>query len=40
MEVALELGAIRLGVIGDSNLVVSQANGDFKVKEEKMKVYH
>ena len=40
LEATLELGAIRLDVIGDSNLVVSQANGDWKVKEEKMKVYH
>ncbi|XP_028125249.1 uncharacterized protein LOC114322183 [Camellia sinensis] len=28
LEVALELGAIRLDVIGDSNLVISQANGN------------
>jgi len=28
LEVALELGAKRLDVIGDSNLVVSQAKGD------------
>ncbi|XP_028114468.1 uncharacterized protein LOC114312445 [Camellia sinensis] len=40
LEAALELGAIRLDVIRDSNLVVSQANGDWKVKEKKMKVYH
>ena len=32
-EVALELGARRLAVIGDSNLVVSHAKGDWKVKE-------
>ncbi|KAI8542639.1 hypothetical protein RHMOL_Rhmol08G0153400 [Rhododendron molle] len=29
-----------LKVIGDSNLVVSQANGDWKVREEKLKPYH
>jgi len=29
-----------LDVIGDSNLVVSQAKGDWKVKEEKMRIYH
>ncbi|KAH7855721.1 hypothetical protein Vadar_028116 [Vaccinium darrowii] len=40
MEAALEIGAKRLEVIGDSNLVVSQANGDWKVKEDKLKPYH
>ena len=40
LEAALELGSRRLDVIGDSNLVVSQANGDWKVKEEKMMMYH
>ena len=40
LEAALELGARRMDVIGDSNLVVSQANGDWKVKEEKMMMYH
>lgn len=40
LEVALELGAISFDMIGDSNLVVSQANGDWKVNDEKMKVYH
>ncbi|XP_028076462.1 uncharacterized protein LOC114278587 [Camellia sinensis] len=40
LEVTLELGAIRLDMIGDLNLVISQSNGDWKVKEEKMKVYH
>jgi len=29
-----------LDVIGDSNLIVSQAKGDWKVKEEKMIMYH
>ena len=40
LEAALELGARRLDVIGDSNLVVSQAKGDWKVKEERMIIYH
>ena len=40
LEAALELGAKWLDVIGDSNLVVSQAKGDWKVKEEKMIMYH
>jgi len=40
MEAALEVGVKKLEVIGDSNLVVSQANGDWKVKEEKLKPYH
>ena len=29
-----------MDVIGDLKLVVPQANGDLKVKKEKMKVYH
>ena len=37
---SLELGAKRLDVNGDSNLVVSQAKGDWKVKQEKMIMYH
>ncbi|XP_058189264.1 uncharacterized protein LOC131306853 [Rhododendron vialii] len=40
MEVALEIGIEKLEVVGDSNLVVSQTNGDWKVKEEKLKPYH
>ena len=40
LEVALELGAKRLDVIWDLNLVVFQAKGDWKVKEEKMRIYH
>ena len=40
LEAALELGARRLDVIGDSNLAVSQAKGDWKVKEERMIIYH
>ncbi|XP_058185861.1 uncharacterized protein LOC131303089 [Rhododendron vialii] len=33
MEAALTLGVEKLKVIGDSNLVLSQANGDWKVRE-------
>ncbi|XP_058181232.1 uncharacterized protein LOC131299670 [Rhododendron vialii] len=40
MEAALTLGVEKLEVIGDSNLVVSQANGNWKVREEKLKPYH
>ena len=40
MEAALEIGVKRLEVVGDSNLVVSQANGEWKVKEDKLKPYH
>ncbi|KAI8537836.1 hypothetical protein RHMOL_Rhmol09G0055000 [Rhododendron molle] len=40
MEAALTLGVEKLEVIGDSNLVVSQANGDWKVREERLKPYH
>ncbi|XP_058202819.1 uncharacterized protein LOC131317278 [Rhododendron vialii] len=40
MEAALEIGVQKLQVIGDSNLVVSQANGDWKVREDKLKPYY
>ena len=40
LEATLELAVKRLDVIGNSNPVVSQAKGDWKVKEEKMKIYH
>ena len=40
LEATLELGARRLDVIRDSNQVVSQAKGNWKVKEEKMMMYH
>ncbi|KAI8547542.1 hypothetical protein RHMOL_Rhmol07G0204200 [Rhododendron molle] len=40
MEAALTLSVEKLEVIGDSNLVVSQANGDWKVREERLKLYH
>lgn len=40
METALELGVKRLEVIGDSNSVVSQARGEWKVKEEILSLYH
>ncbi|XP_058185736.1 uncharacterized protein LOC131302962 [Rhododendron vialii] len=39
-EAALKIGVKVLEVIGDSHLVVSQANGDWRVKDEKMKQYH
>ncbi|XP_058208175.1 uncharacterized protein LOC131321188 [Rhododendron vialii] len=40
MEAAIEIGIEKLEVVGDSNLVVSQANGDWKVNEEKLKPHH
>ncbi|XP_058216797.1 uncharacterized protein LOC131327669 [Rhododendron vialii] len=40
MEATIKIGIEKLEVGGDSNLVVSQANGDWKVKEEKLKSYH
>lgn len=40
LEATLELEVKRLNVIGDSNLVVSQADGDWRVKEEEIKVFH
>ncbi|XP_058202972.1 uncharacterized protein LOC131317435 [Rhododendron vialii] len=40
MEAAIEIGIEKLEVVGDSNLVVSQANGDWKVIEEKLKPHH
>ena len=40
LTAALEVGVERLQVIGDSNLVVLQTNGEWKVREEKLKPYH
>ncbi|XP_058217338.1 uncharacterized protein LOC131328409 [Rhododendron vialii] len=40
MDAALELGAKRVEVIGELNLVVSQQRGDWKVKENTQKLYH
>ncbi|XP_058189210.1 uncharacterized protein LOC131306800 [Rhododendron vialii] len=40
MRVALEIGVKILEVVGDSNLVVSQANGEWRVRDKKMKQYH
>ena len=40
MEAALAIGAKKLEIIGDSALVVSQAKGEWKVKEKKLKPYH
>ncbi|XP_058185730.1 uncharacterized protein LOC131302955 [Rhododendron vialii] len=40
MEATIKIRIEKLEVVGDSNLVVSQANGDRRVKEEKLKPYH
>ncbi|XP_058217815.1 uncharacterized protein LOC131328871 [Rhododendron vialii] len=40
MEATIEISTEKLEVVGDSNLVVSQANEDWKVKEQKLKPYH
>ncbi|XP_058220563.1 uncharacterized protein LOC131330845 [Rhododendron vialii] len=40
MEAAIEIDIEKLEVVGDSNLVVSQANGDWKFKEEKLKPFY
>lgn len=40
MEAAIAFGVEKLEVIEDSNLVVSQGNGVWKVCEEKLKPYH
>ncbi|XP_058181209.1 uncharacterized protein LOC131299641 [Rhododendron vialii] len=40
MEAALEIEVQKLKVVGDSNLVVSQANGNWKVREDKLKPYY
>ncbi|XP_058217385.1 uncharacterized protein LOC131328460 [Rhododendron vialii] len=40
IDAAIALGVEKLEVIGDSNLVVSQANGDWRVHGEKLKPYH
>ena len=40
IEAALAIGANDLLVYGDSLLVISQANEEWKVKEERLKPYH
>ena len=40
MEAAIELKIQKLDMFGDSNLIVSQARGNWKVKEDKLKPYH
>ena len=40
VEVALAAGAKDLLVYGDSLLIISQANEDWEVKEERLKPYH
>ena len=40
LELALELKIFSLDIYGDSELVVKQINGDYKVKNERMKVLH
>lgn len=40
VEAIIGLGVRRTKVIGDSNLVVSQARGEWKVNEEILKMYH
>ena len=39
LTIALEMGIKRLKVRGDSNLVVSQAKGDFSLKEPSLALY-
>ena len=40
MEATIELKIRKLDVFGDLNLIVSQARGNWKVKEDKLKPYH
>ena len=40
LEVGLELNIINLVIYADSELVVKQINGDYKVKHERMKPLH
>ncbi|XP_047330933.1 uncharacterized protein LOC124934440 [Impatiens glandulifera] len=40
LKIAHEKGARRLEVVRDSNLVISQANGEWPVKRENLKPYH
>ncbi|RVW64270.1 Retrovirus-related Pol polyprotein from transposon 17.6 [Vitis vinifera] len=40
LETALELGITRMDVLGDSNLVLRQVQGDWKTRDAKLKPYH
>ena len=40
LQMAVSLGIQRLEVRGDSNLAISQINGDFDAKDPKMAAYH
>ena len=39
LRMAVSMGIQRLGVRGDSNLAISQINGDFNAKDPKMAAY-
>ena len=39
LRIAVSMGIQRLEVRGDSNLVISQINGDFDAKDPKMAAY-
>ena len=40
MEAALSLGVDKIDIFGDSNLIISQIQGEWKVKHEKLRPYH
>ena len=40
LRMAISMGIQRLDVRGDSNLTISQVNGDFDAKDPKMAAYH
>ena len=40
LRMAISMGIQRLEVRGDSNLAISQINGDFDAKDPKMAAYH
>ncbi|RVW79561.1 hypothetical protein CK203_051667 [Vitis vinifera] len=40
LETTLELGIRQMGIFGDSNLVLRQIQGDWKIKDVKLRSYH
>lgn len=40
LELSIELNQVNLAIYADSQLVVNQVNGDYKVKDDRMKALH
>ena len=40
MEAALSLGVEKIDIFGDSNLIISEVRGEWKVRHEKLRPYH